>query len=46
MAKTEHYHTQFEEGRYYHIYNRTIDKGKLFANEGNYIFFLKKLVVL
>jgi putative transposase len=42
MAKTEHYYTQFESGNYYHVYNRTIDKGKLFSNEGNYIFFLKK----
>jgi putative transposase len=42
MAKTEHYYTQFESGNFYHIYNRTIDKGKLFANEDNYSFFLKK----
>jgi putative transposase len=42
MAKTEHYFTQFEAENYYHIYNRTIDKGKLFANAGNYEFFLRK----
>jgi putative transposase len=42
MAKTEHYHTQFEAGCFYHVYNRTIDKGKLFAKAENYIFFLKK----
>ncbi len=42
MAKTEHYYTQFEAGNYYHVYNRTVDKGKLFANAGNYMFFLKK----
>ncbi|WP_146199051.1 hypothetical protein [Arcicella aurantiaca] len=42
MAKKEHYYTQFESERFYHIYNRTIDKGKLFTNEGNYAFFLKK----
>jgi putative transposase len=42
MAKTEHYFTQFESERFYHVYNRTIDKGKLFANEDNYLFFLKK----
>ncbi len=42
MAKTDHYYTQFETEGFYHVYNRTIDKGKLFANEGNYVFFLKK----
>lgn len=42
MAKTEHYYTQFEAGNYYHVYNRTVDKGKLFANADNYMFFLKK----
>jgi putative transposase len=42
MAKTEHYYTQFEAGGFYHVYNRTIDQGKLFANYGNYVFFLKK----
>jgi putative transposase len=42
MAKTEHYYTQFEAEGFYHVYNRTIDQGKLFANHGNYVFFLKK----
>jgi putative transposase len=42
MAKTEHYYIRFEEGRFYHIYNRTIDKQPLFKNEGNYEFFLKR----
>ena len=42
MAKTEHYYTQFEAECFYHVYNRTIDQGKLFANYGNYVFFLKK----
>ena len=42
MAKEEHYYTKFESGRFYHVYNRTIDKQKMFANEGNYVFFLKK----
>lgn len=42
MAKEEHYYTKFESGRFYHIYNRTIDKKKMFVNDGNYIFFLKK----
>ncbi len=43
MAKIEHYHTKFEEGKFYHIYNRTIDKKPMFANEGNNQFFLNKL---
>jgi len=42
MAKEEHYYTKFESGRFYHIYNRTIDKKKMFVDDGNYIFFLKK----
>lgn len=42
MAKEEHYHTKFEEGKFYHIYNRTIDKKPMFQNEGNYLFFLQK----
>lgn len=42
MAKEEHYHTRFEEGKFYHIYNRTIDKKPMFKNEGNYQFFLQK----
>jgi len=42
MALTEHYLTKFEEGRFYHIYNRSIDRKPMFKNEGNYEFFLKK----
>ncbi len=42
MAKTEHYYTRFEEGRYYHIYNRTVDKQAMFRNDANYHFFLKR----
>jgi len=42
MAKTEHYYTVFEEGCFYHIYNRTIDKQPMFRNEGNFEFFLKQ----
>jgi len=26
MAHLEHYHTKFEQGKFYHIYNRSIDK--------------------
>ena len=43
MAKTEHYFTQFESNAFYHVYNRTVDKSKLFSNQGNYTYFLKKL---
>jgi len=42
MAKTKHYYTKFEEGRYYHIYNRTADKQAMFRNDANYHFFLKR----
>jgi len=42
MAKVQHYYTEFEEGSFYHVYNRTIDKGTLFKNVDNYIFFIKK----
>ncbi len=42
VAITEHYYTQFEEGRNYHIYNRSVDRKPLYCNEGNYDFFLKQ----
>jgi len=42
MAKTEHYYTKFEEGKFYHLYNRSTDKQPMFRNEGNYEFFLKQ----
>jgi putative transposase len=42
MAHTEHYYTKFEEGKFYHIYNRTVDRKPMFNNEGNYKFFLRK----
>jgi len=43
MAKVEHYFTRFEEGEFYHVYNRTIDKKLMFRNEENNHFFLKKI---
>ncbi|MES2794325.1 MAG: hypothetical protein V4683_00095 [Bacteroidota bacterium] len=43
MAKTEHYFTKFEEKEFYHVYNRTVDKSPLFANQGNYVYFLHRL---
>ncbi len=42
MALTEHYYTRFETGRFYHVYNRSVDRKPLFCNEGNYTFFLKQ----
>jgi putative transposase len=30
MDFTLHYHTKFEEGEFYHIYNRTIDRKPMF----------------
>jgi len=43
MAKYEHYHTKFEPGNCYHIYNRSVDRKPMFRNEGNYRYFLLKL---
>jgi len=42
MAITEHYYTQFEEGKFYHVYNRSIDRKPMFLKEDNYQFFLRK----
>lgn len=42
MALVEHYYTRFEEDRFYHIYNRSVDKKAMFCNDGNYEYFLKK----
>ncbi len=42
MAKTEHYYTKFEQDKFYHVYNRTVDRKPMFCNDGNYEFFLKK----
>jgi putative transposase len=42
MTKLEHYHTKFEEGNFYHIYNRTVDKQPMFRSDANYEYFLKK----
>ncbi|MEZ4824480.1 MAG: hypothetical protein R2942_19665 [Ignavibacteria bacterium] len=44
MAKLEHYYTRFEENKFYHIYNRAVDRKPMFKNEGNLrIFFLKNM---
>ena len=42
MAHLEHYHTRFEFGRFYHIYNRCVDKQPLFRNAENCRFFLRR----
>lgn len=42
MAKTEHYYTKFEEGKFYHIYNRAIDRQAMFKSIENYSYFLKR----
>ena len=42
MAKTEHYFVQFEAGKCYHVYNRSVDRKPMFKNDGNYLYFLKQ----
>jgi REP element-mobilizing transposase RayT len=42
MAHLEHYYTKFEQGKFYHIYNRSIDKKLLFKSSENYEFFLRR----
>ena len=42
MASIAHYYTKFEELRFYHIYNRSIDRRPMFKNRSNYEFFLRK----
>ena len=34
---------KFEENKFYHIYNRGNNRGLIFFEDENYIFFLKKL---
>jgi len=42
MARVEHYFTPFDEGCFYHVYNRTIDKQPMFKSENNFDFFLRQ----
>ena len=42
MALTEHYYTKFEYNKYYHIYNRTVDKKPMFVSRDNYQYFIRK----
>ena len=43
MAKTEHYFTKFEAGKFYHIYNRGIYRKTIFKTNENYEFFLTRI---
>ena len=42
MATTDHYFTRFEEDKFYHVYNRTVDRMPMFKSVDNYKFFLVK----
>lgn len=42
MAKEEHYFTQFECDKFYHVYNRSVDLKPMFKGRDNYLFFLKR----
>lgn len=42
MAKLEHYYTKFEEHKFYHVYNRTVDKQPMFRSDENSRFFLRR----
>ncbi len=41
-SKRTDYHPKFFKNNFYHIYNRAVGKDKLFFNDGNYRYFLKK----
>jgi putative transposase len=45
MPINEKYLARFEEGRIYHVYNRTNNKEKLFLNDENYAYFLRRVSV-
>ena len=36
------YHPEFYKDKYYHVYNRSVGKDKLFFNDENYKYFLKR----
>ncbi len=44
MALLEHYHTRFEEEGIYHVYNRVVDRKRLFTKKWNYDYFMLKLI--
>jgi putative transposase len=43
MASKEHYHTKFEAGKTYHVYNRSVDRAQIFATEQDIHDFLRRL---
>ncbi len=43
MALTKHYFTKFEEGNFYHVYNRAVDRKPMFTEKGNYDFFMTRM---
>jgi putative transposase len=45
MPINEKYLAPFEAGAIYHIYNKTNNKEKLFLNEENYAYFLRRTAV-
>jgi putative transposase len=42
MADTTHYYTKFYSGKFYHVYNRSVDRQPMFKSDDNYRFFLKQ----
>ncbi|MFH1196407.1 MAG: transposase [bacterium] len=42
MSKRIDYHPDFYVNRYYHVYNRAVGHDKLFYNDENYKYFLKR----
>jgi len=46
MAKRDHYYTQFEDGRFYHIYNRGTDKRSIFLDNADLDRFMKYMRLL
>ncbi len=45
MPINEKYLAPFEAGKIYHVYNKTNNKEKLFLNDENYAYFLKRTAV-
>jgi len=42
MALTQHYYIKFEEGCFYHVYNRSVDRKPMFKSDANYEYFLQR----
>jgi putative transposase len=43
MALKSHYFTKFEFGKFYHVYNRVVNKKRLFKENRNYDFFKSRM---